>query len=151
MRRAAAILGALTVASLFGAACAGDRPTLDSEGLAREADATPPSTTTTTVPAPPLIVLRLAVGSDWHGDPAEAGPASLSWRVLADLQFEGLVGVDSDGELVPGLASEWTVSPDRLRWTVTIAEDAVAHDGTSVTARDVMLSLDRVAARVVRT
>ena len=41
-----------------------------------------------------------------------------------------------DGHAIPGLATSWKVSPDKLTWTYTIREDSRWSDGQPVTARD---------------
>ena len=56
--------------------------------------------------------------------------------------FEGLVRVNSDYEVVPAVASSWTVSEDGLEYTFTIRDGIKFHDGTEVTAHDVKFSYD---------
>jgi ABC-type transport system substrate-binding protein len=43
--------------------------------------------------------------------------------------------------LIPGIASEWEFSADGLTWTLTIREGVKFHDGTDLTAEDVLWSL----------
>lgn len=50
--------------------------------------------------------------------------------------FEGLVSVDSEGNIIPALASEWTVSKDKLTYTFKIRENAAWSDGSKITAKD---------------
>jgi ABC-type transport system substrate-binding protein len=45
---------------------------------------------------------------------------------------------------IPWLASGYTVSPDGLVYTVTLVKSAKFHDGTEVTADDVVYSMDRM-------
>ena len=59
--------------------------------------------------------------------------------------FEGLVKPDSDGNIVPAIASEINVSDDGLAYTFTIREGAKFHDGTTVTAEDVQYSMNKCA------
>ena len=59
--------------------------------------------------------------------------------------FEGLVKPDSDGNIVPAVASEISVSDDGLTYTFTIREGVKFHDGTVVTAEDVQYSLNKCA------
>ncbi len=49
--------------------------------------------------------------------------------------------------LVPGVATNWKVSPDGRTWTVTIRKGVLFHDGKPVTAEDVLWNL-RFAAGV---
>jgi peptide/nickel transport system substrate-binding protein len=59
--------------------------------------------------------------------------------------FEGLVKPDSDGNIVPAVASEYTVSDDGLTYTFTIRDGVKFHDGTTVTAEDVQYSMSKCA------
>jgi len=56
------------------------------------------------------------------------------------LIYEGLVGYDSDLKKIPKLASDWQVSEDGRLWTFNIRKDAKWHDGTSITAEDVIFT-----------
>ncbi|WP_320784922.1 ABC transporter substrate-binding protein [Streptomyces sp. CRN 30] len=54
------------------------------------------------------------------------------------LMYEYLTAYDAkDARAVPGLATEWTPSADKLTWTYTIRSDATWSDGRKVTAEDV--------------
>lgn len=128
---------------LLTSACAGDRPTLD-EGAAREVDAVDPTTSAGT--DTPLTV-RLAVADGWSLDPADAGAASITNRVVADLLYEGLTAIGADGRPEPALAERWFVSDDRTTWTFVLPDTLVDSDGETITSRDVKDSLERVAAR----
>ena len=41
--------------------------------------------------------------------------------------FEGLVRIDSEGNIVPGVAQSWTISDDGLTYTFTLRENATWH------------------------
>ncbi len=158
MRRApsaAGLLLVLLVSSVIATACAGERATLEEASAAREVE---PETDTADsvdgVGVDPVeeiepITLRLAVATDWSGDPADAGPASLVTRVLADLLHEGVTSIEVDGTIVPGLAERWFVTPDRLQWTFVFPDELADGLGEPLTARDIMHSLEAVAARGV--
>lgn len=62
-------------------------------------------------------------------------------RDLSHLVFSGLTKVDAKGELAPDLASGWQVSPDSRVFTFTLKPDAEWHDGTVVTAEDVVFTI----------
>lgn len=123
---------------LLAVACAGERPTLD-EGAAREVDPVDSEV------AP--ITLRLAVPTDWSMDPADATPASVANRVVADLLYEGITRLDDEGAPTPGLAERWFVDETRTTWTFVFPLGLVDGDGAPISARDVKQSLERVAAR----
>jgi ABC-type oligopeptide transport system substrate-binding subunit len=50
--------------------------------------------------------------------------------------FEGLVKIDEYGNIVPGLAENWTIGKDEITYTFTLREDANWSDGTPITAED---------------
>ena len=59
--------------------------------------------------------------------------------------FEGLVKPDSDGNLIPALASDHDVSEDKKVYTFTLREGVLFHDGSTVTVEDVKYSIERCA------
>lgn len=129
---------------ILAASCAGERPTLEDGSAAREVD---PPVSDDRPGAGDSRPLRIAVMGEWSPDPAEAGPASLVGRVLADFLFEGLARLDADGDPVPGLAERWFVSDDRLTWTFVLPTGLRDGLGLPITARDIKRSLEAVAAR----
>ena len=48
---------------------------------------------------------------------------------------------DATSNVAPRLAQTWEADPDQRRWVFTIADNAMFHDGTPVTAEDVAWSL----------
>ena len=47
-------------------------------------------------------------------------------------------------DLVPGLATEWHIDPaDHMRWVFTIRKGVKFHDGSPLTAQDIVWNLDR--------
>ena len=59
--------------------------------------------------------------------------------------FEGLVKPDSDGNLVPAVASDYAISEDAKVYTFSLREGVNFHNGQAVTAEDVKYSIDRCA------
>ncbi len=57
--------------------------------------------------------------------------------------YDTLVESDRAGNLVPSLASSYTVSPDGLAYTFTLVETTF-HDGTAFDSADVKASFDRI-------
>ncbi len=57
--------------------------------------------------------------------------------------YDGLITVDSKGNLLPELAS-WTISPDAKEVTFKLRADAPFTDGTPVQAADVVYSFERL-------
>lgn len=52
-----------------------------------------------------------------------------------------LISDNPEKELVPGLASEWGLSADGRTWTFTIREGVKFHDGSDLTAEDVIWTI----------
>lgn len=62
-------------------------------------------------------------------------------QVLIDNVYQGLVARTPTQEIVPALASDWTVSDDALTYTFTLREGVTFHDGQALTPQDVVWSL----------
>lgn len=76
-------------------------------------------------------------------DPHKAISAGTS-EVLFNL-FEGLVNPSPDGGVECAVASDYEISPDGLTYTFTLREGVKFHNGETVTAEDVLYSLERCA------
>ncbi|MGV9680157.1 ABC transporter substrate-binding protein [Nocardia sp. NPDC003482] len=64
--------------------------------------------------------------------------------LIAALVYDALTVPGANPTVQPRLASSWSADPEQRRWTFTIAEHATFHDGTKVTADDVVWSLRRL-------
>lgn len=64
-------------------------------------------------------------------------------EIVRDL-FEGLLTQTADGELAPGVATDWTPNEDNTEWTFTLRDDAMWSDGTPVTAGDFVYAWQRL-------
>ncbi|MGW4727529.1 ABC transporter substrate-binding protein [Streptomyces sp. S1] len=61
------------------------------------------------------------------------------------LAYEYLTNYDpKDARTVPGLATAWKPSPDKLTWTYTIRGDSFWSDGTQATAADAAWTFDKM-------
>lgn len=58
--------------------------------------------------------------------------------------FDGLVQFDQNLNIIPALATSWTVSRDKLTYTFTLREDARFHNGRLVKADDFVYSFSRI-------
>ncbi len=59
--------------------------------------------------------------------------------------YEGLVKPNSNGELVPAIASEYSVDDEGKTYTFTLRKGVKFHNGKTVTAEDVVTSIKRCA------
>ena len=86
-------------------------------------------------------VIRLA-GGDW-GYPTpfahySRGPGSRKKALI----YDSLIAVDTDNNVIPKLASEYTKSEDGLSYTFTLRSGVTWHDGQPLTAADVVFSYE---------
>ncbi len=78
------------------------------------------------------------------GAPVSVSPLTARTQVdrdLVALVFSGLVRNGPGGTVVPDLASRWSVDETGKTWTVELRDDAAWHDGTPVTAQDVLYTI----------
>ena len=73
--------------------------------------------------------------------PVKAGTREVMFNV-----FEGLMKPTPDGDLTPAIAENYTVSEDHKTYTFTLREGVKFHNGDTVTAEDVVYSINRCAA-----
>jgi peptide/nickel transport system substrate-binding protein len=87
--------------------------------------------------------LRIAMSADVTSmDPHYATVApniAVSWHV-----FDALTRVDENARLVPGLAESWR-AVDATTWEFKLRRGVKFHDGSELTAEDVLFSLERPA------
>lgn len=98
---------------------------------------------TASVPAARSADLRLGLAADVTSlDPHfhNIGPNNLvAWHV-----FDALTRVDENARLVPGLAESWR-AVDATTWEFKLRRGVKFHDGSELTAEDVLFSIDRPA------
>lgn len=63
---------------------------------------------------------------------------------LTTLVYDGLMGLDTEGNLVPNIAESITVSEDGLTYNVILRQSVQFHDGTPLTAHDVAFTFNRI-------
>lgn len=87
-------------------------------------------------------VLRIGNGPEVETlDPHRAQGVSAA-NVLRDL-YEGLIGEDRSGDLLPGAAARWDISEDLLSYTFHLRADARWSNGDPVVAEDFVAGLRR--------
>lgn len=92
--------------------------------------------------AAPKTDLVLAIG----GEPETGYDPLLGWGRYGHPLFQSTL-LTRDANLVaqPDLATAWTLSDDRLTWTITLRSDARFSDGTLLTAKDVAFTFTQGA------
>lgn len=73
------------------------------------------------------------------------GSNNNDYVVVINNLYNTLVNLNDKGEIVPALATEYTVSDDGLCYTFTLREGVKFHDGSVMTAEDVAFSLNTSA------
>ncbi|HBN97290.1 MAG TPA: glycosyl transferase [Firmicutes bacterium] len=104
-----------------------------------------------------LLILVLALGSSVVAastltimqsespramDPSNQS-ATYTGSVLSHM-YDTLLTVNSDGNVVPSLATDYTYSPDGLEWTFKLRQGVTFHDGTPLNADAVKYSFERI-------
>lgn len=69
------------------------------------------------------------------------GASTAADRMLVALTFSGLVRLGPDDQLLPDLASSWSVDAAGASWTFVLRTDARWQDGEPVTAHDVEFTI----------
>ena len=60
--------------------------------------------------------------------------------------FDQLAEINTDGSVGPRAASDWSSNDDFTVWDFTLRDDILFHDGSSMTAQDVVFSFEEVLA-----
>ncbi len=94
-------------------------------------------------PTSPESTLRRGLG----GEPSTLDPMAaadnFSFEVLRDL-YEGLTTESPNGDIVPGVASSWTVDESGRQYTFQLRSDARWSNGVRVRAQDFVAAWHRV-------
>src|SRR5229473_2846493 len=101
---------------------------------------------TATVTAKAQTTLRVVNHSDLKIlDPI--WPTAYIVRNHGYMIYDTLFALDGNLEVKPQMVDKWTTSDDKLTWTFTLRDGLEFHDGSPVTADDVVPSLKRWAVR----
>jgi len=96
--------------------------------------------------APRMNAARAAAGTlriAWL-TPAQLDPRSVSGMseiAILNALYDYLFETDASSNLIPVLASSWERHDDGARYTLQLVENARFHDGSTLTARDVVWSI----------
>ena len=61
--------------------------------------------------------------------------------------FSGLIALDTEGRIIPDLASKWAISDDQQTYTFTLRDDVYFHNGNKMTPVDVKYSIERLMGK----
>lgn len=99
------------------------------------------ATESTPAEAPDTLVFGLSGSPDTLDPHATTG--TLTFQTMRSV-YDTLLEPDTEGELVPALATSWEVSEDGLVWEFVLRENVRFHDGSSFGADDVVATLQRL-------
>ncbi len=96
----------------------------------------------------PQAALSFAISADIRGfDPAFA--TDIRTGKMMTLVYDNLVHFGESTNIIPGIAHSWKLDAKGTRYTFHLNTSAQFHDGTRVTASDVVLSFQRVLSPAV--
>jgi peptide/nickel transport system substrate-binding protein len=141
LARTAALGLTLPTASALLAACGGTATNAPGSGGATSAPASAGATTAPT--GLDTLVVAVQEGDTRTLDPQSANELTVPMflKVLYD-QIVTFPGSEFD-RVVPAVAKDWTISPDGLTYTFNIAPGINFSDGSTLTADDVIFSVQR--------
>lgn len=90
---------------------------------------------------PARVTLRIQAPPS-GGYPTPYGAIRGPGRLITTYLFDTLAFPDVTGQPKPWLAKSWESSPDGKTWTFQLADNVRFHDGTPLTADDVVFSFD---------
>ncbi len=90
--------------------------------------------------APENVLVEALVGQIHKLNPLLATYNAVD-RDITSLIFEGLTTTNDFGEIIPDLATSWTVSQDGLEYLFPLREDVLWQDGLPFTAQDVVYTM----------
>lgn len=61
--------------------------------------------------------------------------------------YDSMAWVDTSNKMIPGVAEKWELSSDGLTWTFSLRPGQKFHDGTDLTADDVVYSFQQLMAQ----
>ena len=112
---------------------------------AAAAEAEAAAATATTEPA--LIEVVVSEDSDiYNFDPKNSAGGEFDAPVFTTI-YETLAWTSPSGDVLPRLATDWTISEDKMTYTFNLREGVKFHNGADFTAHDVVYSVNRAVSQ----
>ncbi|MFA5791459.1 MAG: peptide ABC transporter substrate-binding protein [Candidatus Paceibacterota bacterium] len=70
---------------------------------------------------------------------------------MVSLIYSGLMRKNTDGSLIPDLAETYEMSKDGLTYTFTLKDKIYFHDGKTITADDVIFTIDNAKNSIIKS
>jgi ABC-type transport system substrate-binding protein len=132
------LFGILTAAAVIVAACGGATPSSAPPAASDGASAPPAESSAPSASASGEQTLTMVMDGDVSGGLSNAADNVPTAEVIEFL-YDGIYDYDEGLTPVPGLASDLAeISEDGLTWTITLKDGVTFHDGTPLTAADVV-------------
>ncbi|MFN3954839.1 MAG: ABC transporter substrate-binding protein [Pararhodobacter sp.] len=100
--------------------------------------------------ATPALAQRADISVGMVLEPPNLDPTSGAAAAIREVTYsniyEGLTRFGPDGSVNPGLAHGWDISEDGLTYTFHLVDGVTFHDGTPMSADDVVFTLERARA-----
>ena len=107
------------------------------------------ATTTTVPPVGEAGIVEVVVSEDsdiFNFDPKNSAGGEFDAPVFTTV-YEALAWTSPSGDVLPRLATEWTISDDLMTYTFKLREGVTFHNGAPFTAADVVYSVNRAVSQ----
>ena len=149
-RRIALALAVMILAGVLAACGGGTEPTSTTASAQTTAGSGAAATTAPAGPGGPIDTSGMKIFRLGHNTEFETADVQLTtadYTIPLNI-FDRLVEIEPVGDglttLAPGLATEWTVSPDGLVYTFKLREGVQFHNGEIFKADDVLYTIERM-------
>jgi peptide/nickel transport system substrate-binding protein len=146
-------LSLLVLASLFLAACGGNTPATSAATQAPAVTQAPEATAAPATEAAtqaPVSGGTLTVGIPIEPETLDPGDAVyVQEQFILQSLFDSLLTIDKDGNLHPGLATDWEPNDAYSEFTFKLRDGVTFHDGTPLKADAVKASFDHINSDAV--
>ena len=114
---------------------------------AEEAAASATTTTMAAMEEPEIVEVVVSEDSDiYNFDPKNSAGGEFDAPVFTTI-YETLAWTSPSGDVLPRLATEWTISEDKMTYTFKLREGVKFHNGADFTAHDVVYSVNRAVSQ----
>lgn len=134
-------------AALAAAEAALEEAEMAAEEAMKMAEEAASTTTTPAMEEPEMVEVVVSEDSDiYNFDPKNSAGGEFDAPVFTTI-YEALAWTSPSGDVLPRLATEWTISEDKMTYTFTLREGVKFHNGADFTAHDVVYSVNRAVSQ----
>ncbi len=70
---------------------------------------------------------------------------------VTSLVYSGLMRKTTEGKFITDIAQSYTVSPDGMTYTFVLKSNATFHDGTKITADDIVFTIEKIKDPLIKS